>query len=96
MIYRTFLICLCLGVGFSQPTIAETDEAIDARSFVHEKCSSCHDSSIYTRKDRRVDSLSRLNSQVRMCDTQLGTSLFDEDITAIVKYLNDSYYHFDK
>jgi hypothetical protein len=96
MIKRTLLICLCLGFGYSLPTLAETDEGIDAKSFVHEKCSSCHDSSIYTRKNRRVDSLSRLNSQVRMCDAQLGTNLFDEDVTAIVNYLNDNYYHFDK
>jgi hypothetical protein len=93
---KTLLICLCLGIGYSLPTIAETDETIDARSFVHEKCSGCHDSNIYTRENRRVDSLSRLNSQVRMCDAQLGTGLFDEDITAIVNYLNDSYYRFDK
>ena len=93
---KMLLICLYLVIGYSSPTIAETDEAIDARSFVHEKCSGCHDSSVYTREDRRVDSLSRLNSQVRMCDAQLGTNLFDEDITAIVNYLNDSYYHFDK
>jgi hypothetical protein len=26
----------------------------------------------------------------------LGTNLFDEDVTAIVNYLNDNYYHFDK
>lgn len=96
MIKRALLICLCLGFGYSMPTLAETDEGIDAKSFVHEKCSGCHDSSIYTRKNRRVDSLSRLNSQVRMCDAQLGTNLFDEDVTAIVNYLNDSYYHFDK
>ena len=96
MIKRALLLCLFAGFGHSLPALAETDESIDARSFVHEKCSSCHDSNIYTRKDRRVDSLSRLNSQVRMCDAQLGTSLFDEDITAIVNYLNDNYYHFGK
>ena len=96
MIKRALLLCLFAGFGYSLPASAETDESIDARSFVHEKCSSCHDSSIYTRENRRVDSLPRLNSQVRMCDAQLGTSLFDEDITAIVKYLNDNYYHFDK
>ena len=96
MIKRTLLTSLFLVIGYSLPAFAEADENIDAKSFVQEKCSNCHDSSIYTRKDRRVDSLSRLNSQVRMCDAQLGTSLFDEDITAIVNYLNDNYYHFDK
>ena len=96
MIKKALVISLYLGFGYSLPVFAEADEGIDARSFVQEKCGACHDSSIYTRKNRRVDSLSRLNSQVRMCDAQLGTSLFDEDITSIVNYLNDNYYHFDK
>ena len=96
MIKRTLLISLFLVIGYSLPALAEAEESIEAKSLVQEKCSNCHDSSIYTRKDRRVDSLSRLNTQVRMCDAQLGTSLFDEDITAIVNYLNDNYYHFDK
>jgi hypothetical protein len=96
MMKRNLLICLCLGFGYSLPLLAETGEGFDARSFVQKKCAGCHDSSIYTRKDRRVDSLSRLNSQVRMCDAQLGSNLFDEDITAIVNYLNEEYYHFDK
>lgn len=96
MMKKTALMCLCLGFGYSLPTLAETAEKIDAKTFVQEKCTSCHDSSVYTRKERRVDSFSRLDSQVRMCDAQLGIKMFDEDVSAIVTYLNDTYYHFDK
>ncbi len=96
MIKKAALMCLCLGFGYSLPALAETASKIDAKTFVQEKCSSCHDSSVYTRKERRVDSISRLDSQVRMCDAQLGIKLFDEDVSAIVTYLNDNYYHFDK
>jgi len=93
---KTILLCLGLGVGYSLPTLAETAENIDAKTFVHEKCSGCHDSSVYTRKKRRVASLPQLDAQVRMCDAQLGIKLFDEDINAIVNYLNHNYYHFEK
>jgi len=96
MIKKAALMCLCLGFGYSLPSLAETAGKIDAKTFVQEKCTSCHDSSTYTRKERRVDSFSRLDSQVRMCDAQLGIKLFDEDVSAIVTYLNDNYYHFDK
>lgn len=92
----TALIFLGLGLGCALPALAETSAASDPKTFVQEKCSGCHDSSVYTRKQRRVDSLSRLDSQVRMCDAQLGIKLFDEDVNAIVNYLNDNYYHFDK
>jgi hypothetical protein len=33
---------------------------------------------------------------VRRCDANINTRLFDEDIAAVVKYLNDTHYHFDK
>ena len=96
MMKRTLLLCLSLGFGYSLPTLADSTDDIDAKSIVHEKCSGCHDSSVYTRENRRVDSLPRLDSQVRMCDAQLGINLFDEDVSAIVNYLNNNYYHFDK
>lgn len=69
-------------------------EDFDAEHFVRDKCTQCHDSSVYTRQDRRVTSLERLHSQVRMCDANLGTGLFDEDIEAVVGYLNENYYKF--
>ncbi len=93
---RNLLLCLSLTLGYSLSALAETVEKIDAKSFIYEKCSGCHDSGVYTRKQRRVDSIAQLDSQVRMCDAQLGIKLFDEDISAIVSYLNDNYYHFDK
>jgi hypothetical protein len=69
-------------------------ENFDAESFISDQCTQCHDSGIYTREDRRVTSLQGLHSQVRMCDANLGTGLFDEDIEAVVGYLNENYYKF--
>ncbi len=66
----------------------------DAGEFLQSQCTRCHDDSVYTRPDRRVDSLKRLESQVRMCDANIGTKLFDDDIAAVVDYLNTHYYRF--
>jgi cytochrome c5 len=66
----------------------------DAEKFIGEKCSQCHDSSVYTRPDRRVQSLDGLNNQVRRCDSMIGTKLFEDDINAVVDHLNTRYYHF--
>ncbi len=96
MMRKTLLLGLCLGLASALPALAETSENIDAKSFIKEKCSGCHGSEVYTRKKRRVESLPKLDAQVRMCDAQLGIKLFDEDVTAIVNYLNTNYYHFDK
>jgi hypothetical protein len=66
----------------------------DPAGFLAESCSRCHDSSVYTREDRRVQSLEGLHNQVRRCDSMLGTRLYDEDINSLVEHLNTKYYHF--
>ena len=82
------------AITFTLLTGTANAESFDAASFLQTKCSGCHDSSVYTRPNRRVDSLDRLESQVRMCDANLGIKMFDEDVSAVVNHLNDQYYHF--
>ncbi|MCW8826459.1 MAG: cytochrome c [Gammaproteobacteria bacterium] len=67
-----------------------------------ESCSACHASrfngdsnAIYLRKNRRVDSYSRLISQVKFCEANLGLTWFDDQIMDVVEHLNQSHYHFD-
>ncbi|HFC92125.1 MAG TPA: hypothetical protein ENJ51_04860 [Leucothrix mucor] len=58
-------------------------------------CVRCHQSNeMFTRKDRKVKTLIALNSQVRKCDSQLSTNLFDDEIEDVVAYLNKAYYKF--
>ncbi len=76
----------------SLPVMASTD--FDSHRFIQEKCSACHDERVYTRPDRRVQNLSQLDAQVRRCDANLGTRLFDEDLAALVEHLNERYYRF--
>ena len=57
-------------------------------------CTGCHDESVYTRADRRVQSLDKLGGQVRFCKDSLELSWFDEDVDDVVEYLNETYYHF--
>jgi len=69
-------------------------EDFDAGHFLQTKCTSCHDDGVYTRPDRRIQSLPALDAQVRRCDANLGTTLFDEDLKKVVDYLNTEYYGF--
>ncbi len=88
----TSLTACLLSAALSGPVHAE--EGFDPARFVADKCSSCHDSSVYTRSNRRVNSLPALQRQVRMCDANVGTRLFDDDLHTLVNHLNDQYYHF--
>ena len=87
--YRTLPITLLLAAASLG---ASASDGFDAAAFHQAKCMACHDTSVYTRPDRRVNSLTRLESQVRMCDANLQTGLFDDDIEALAAHLNDQYY----
>ena len=57
-------------------------------------CSGCHDSSVYTRKDRRVNSLDALKAQLQGCGHIAEKHFSETEQQDIVKYLNDRFYHF--
>lgn len=69
-------------------------QTFDPARFLAEKCSSCHDERVYTRPDRRVQNRQQLEAQVRRCDANIGTRLFNEDLAALVDHLDRQYYHF--
>ena len=65
------------------------------------KCEACHISKLggdgtamYTRKDRRVTSKSKLLSQVARCNSELSLGLFPDDELAIAAYLDATHYKF--
>ena len=88
--FSTLLLLAALATG------AQAGKEFHAESFHQQNCTGCHDTSVYTRKNRMVNSLPRLESQVRMCDANLGIKLFDDDIHALVDYLNSNYYKLDR
>lgn len=73
---------------------ASAAQSFDPAAFLAEKCSSCHDERVYTRPDRRTQNRQQLEAQVRRCDANIGTRLFNDDLAAVVDYLDRQYYHF--
>lgn len=71
---------------------------------LHDKlCISCHvgmfagdGSGIYTRIDRKVNSLQGLRGQIGNCNHNLGLKLTEQQLTTILDYLSQTYYKFDK
>lgn len=62
---------------------------------VHGKqCVACHDSSVYTRPDRRIKSVEGLIGQVNFCVQQTGAKLDREQVNDVVKYLDEAFYRF--
>jgi len=73
-------------------------DAEEAQSMYEEDCTSCHDSSVFTRpaKERKVNDLGALKKQVHRCVGVTGASWFEEDEENVVQYLNENFYKFAK
>lgn len=57
-------------------------------------CTSCHNSEVYTRQDRRIQSRKGLSAQVQRCQLALNLNWFDDEVENTAEYLNREYYHF--
>lgn len=57
-------------------------------------CTSCHDSSVFTRPNRRVQSLDALRGQVQACGHMAKQDFSPQQLQDLVRYLNDRYYRF--
>ena len=82
------IMAACWSLGATAADIENGDEL----HFDH--CTGCHDESVYTRENRNVNDLERLNLQVHFCKNTIGLSWFDEDVDDVVEFLNQTYYHF--
>jgi len=64
-------------------------------SFLHDaNCLGCHDTGIYSRKDRRIRSLDALKGQLANCSHMANQQFSAIEMQNIIKYLNDQFYQF--
>ncbi len=89
------LIVAISGLLIAGSAFAEGDVTKGKKTFEASQCMQCHQTDeLFTRKDRKVSSLTALDAQVRRCDAQLSTNLFDDEIKDVTAYLNEAYYKF--
>jgi len=96
-----FTAALAIGLSMSFLNPAHAVDLKRGKELVQENCVKCHadmmggdGSKIYTREDRRIDSLEALNKQVHRCKNSLGVSWPEDQIADVVAYLNKTYYKF--
>ena len=88
---KTLLASLA-GLLISGNVFAQGSSANGKKLFTQSKCNQCHTTSVFTRKDRKVNSVKALEAQVRRCDSNLNTNWFDDEIHDVTAYLNQQYY----
>ncbi len=98
MIYQRTMGAMCLLVTtliLSNAAFAENNATNGKILYDKAKCQKCHGTEVFTREDRKVKDLEALETQIRMCDSQLSVNWFDEDISDVVAYLKEAFYTFD-
>lgn len=66
----------------------------DPAQFLQKNCSSCHGTEVYTRDQRRVQSMDQLKKQLARCEHATGATLSDADSAKLLDYMNSHYYKF--
>lgn len=102
MFRNPIILSISILIGLTSLNVLANDEisSKQAKSIHDENCSRCHVSMsgdnkrFYTRPDRKVDSFKKLKGQVNMCKSNLGLQWFDEEVDAVVKYLDNNFYKF--
>ncbi len=94
MLKAYLLFPALIAVSVSAQATALPGNAADGKKLYDANCTSCHDDSVYTRKDRHVTSLQALTEQIGACGHMTGITLGKTQVDDLVKYLNQTYYKF--
>lgn len=90
---KAVVIVGAMALGTS-PVLAAQDGPARGKQLHQKHCTACHGTEVYTREDRRIQSLQMLQQQVARCNKATGANLSEADRTALVQYLNRSFYGF--
>ena len=69
-------------------------DSADGKRLNDANCMGCHDTSVFTRKDRLVQSLDALKKQVVSCSHMAEKEFSASEVQDLLKYLNDQFYDF--
>ncbi|OGI43809.1 MAG: hypothetical protein A2150_05445 [Candidatus Muproteobacteria bacterium RBG_16_64_11] len=89
------LVAAALFAGAAQAENALLPgNAANGKTLHAANCTGCHDSSVYTRRNRQVNNVEGLIGRVNGCNKQLGKNFNRDQINDLVLHLNESYYKF--
>jgi mono/diheme cytochrome c family protein len=90
------ILCGSLLVLLMMTTCAASSpgDSADGKRLYDANCMGCHDTSVFTRKDRVVQSLDALKKQLVSCSHAAKKEFSASETQDLLKYLNDQFYHF--
>jgi hypothetical protein len=70
-------------------------DSAEGKRLLEANCMECHQTDVFIRKDRRVQSLDALKEQLAACSHAANVEFSKSEMQSLIKYLNDQFYHFD-
>jgi len=83
------VFALALGARAELP-----GNSAEGKRLLQANCTGCHDTGVFTRKDRSVQSLDGLRQQLESCSHMAGKHFSTIETQNLIKYLNDTFYRF--
>lgn len=75
---------------------AGAEDVENGKTLHDQACTGCHGTDVYSRQDRKIDSLAALEHQVQRCANQAAKVDWSApQIDAVVNYLNKTFYGFE-
>ena len=92
---RLRLLICCAATAAPLAHAALPGDSAAGKKLHDAHCMTCHDTSVYTRKDRQIKSLAALNEQLSECTHAAQVTLSDSQQKDVIRYLNDQFYKFE-
>jgi hypothetical protein len=91
------MICASLSIllGASAHAASLPGDGVNGKRLLDANCMTCHQTDIFTRKDRQVQSLDALKQQLVACSHAAQKEFSASEMQDLLKYLNDQFYHFE-
>ena len=90
-ILRVLLLILLMPSAYAASL---PGDSADGKRLYDANCMGCHDTSVFSRKDRVVQSLDALKEQLASCTHMAKKEFSASETQDLLEYLNDQFYHF--
>ena len=90
---RALLISILISTALLAQPALPADSA-QGKKLHDTNCVKCHNTSVYTRQDRKIKSLDALNERLVACTHAAQVTLTDDEQKSIAQYLNEQFYKF--
>lgn len=86
------ILCLMIAPVYAAPF--DKGDPAAGMSLHNKSCTACHDTSIYTRPNRKTKTAGQLAARISGCNANSGAGWFPAEEEHVSAYLNQNFYHF--